>query len=102
MDRLLKEITDLSAQKLTGAMVALFFCKQLTQPIQERVHPAYEYWGGDDPIWGQKRKVPKEERANRVTRIIAGQIRDKGCPKVLCLKQPTDAVSLPGSSESFC
>ena len=43
MERLLKEIAELSAQKLTGAAVALSFCKRLTQPIQERVHPAYEY-----------------------------------------------------------
>jgi len=43
VERLLKEITDLSAQKLTGAAVALSFYKRLTQPIQERVHPAYEY-----------------------------------------------------------
>jgi hypothetical protein len=41
--RLLKEITDLSVQKLTGAVVVLSFCKQLMQPIQERVHPAFEY-----------------------------------------------------------
>ena len=31
--RLLKEFTELSAQKLTGAVVALSFCKRLTQPI---------------------------------------------------------------------
>ena len=43
VERLLKEITDLSAQKLTGATVALSFCKRLTQPIQERVHPGYKY-----------------------------------------------------------
>jgi hypothetical protein len=45
VERLLKEITDLSLQKLTGAAVAISFCKRLTQPIQERVHPANEYWG---------------------------------------------------------
>jgi hypothetical protein len=33
VERLLKEITELSAQKLTGATVALSFCKRLTQPI---------------------------------------------------------------------
>ena len=43
VERLLKEITDLSAQGLTGAAVAISFCRQLTQPIQERVHPAFEY-----------------------------------------------------------
>ena len=37
-----------------------------------------------------------------VARIIAGQIRDKGGLKAHCLKRPTDAISLLGSSELFC
>ena len=49
---LLKEIADLSAHGMTRAAVALSFCKRLTQPIQERVHSAYEYWGRDDPTRG--------------------------------------------------
>ena len=61
-----------TTQKLIGAAVALSFCKRLTQPIQERVHPAYEYWGREDPIRGEKRKVSREEAANRVSRITAG------------------------------
>jgi len=44
VERLLKVIADLSVRGLTGAAVALSFCKRLTQPIQERVHPAFEYW----------------------------------------------------------
>ena len=102
MERLLKEIADLSAQGLTGAAVAISFCRRLMQLIQERVHPAFEYWGHRDPTRGQDRKVPREEIANRVASIMAGQIRDKGCPKAHCLKQPTDAVSLLNSSELFC
>jgi len=43
VDRLLAEITELTSRKLTGAVVALSFCKRLTQPIQERVHPGYKY-----------------------------------------------------------
>jgi len=93
VERLLKEITDLSAQGLMGAVVAISFCRRLTQPIQERVHPAFEYWGHQDPTRGHERKVPWEEIANRVARIMAGQIRDKGCPKAHSLKRPTDAVS---------
>ena len=61
VERLLKEITDLSAQGLMGAAVAISFSRQLTQPIQERVHPAFEYWGCQDPTRGQERKVPREE-----------------------------------------
>jgi len=101
VERLLKEIAELSAQKLTGAVVALSIYKRLTQPIQDRVHPAYEYWDHDDPTWGQKRKVPWEEIANWVTRIMARQIWDKGYPKALCLKGSTDVVSFLESSGLF-
>ena len=73
--------------------MAISFCKQLTQPIQERIHPAFEYWVHRDPTRGHERKVPRDEIANRVARIMAGEIRDKGCPKAHYLKQPTDAVS---------
>ena len=74
--------------------MAISFCRRLTQPIQERVHPAFEYWGHRDPTRGHERKVPQDEIANRVARIMVGQIRDKGCPKAHCPKRPTDAVSL--------
>ena len=47
---LLLEIASLSAQGLMGAAVAISFCRRLTQPIQERVHPAFEYWGRQDPM----------------------------------------------------
>ena len=33
VERLLNEITDLSTQGLTGAAVAISFCRRLTQPI---------------------------------------------------------------------
>jgi len=46
-------------------------------------------------------KVSWVEAANRVARIMAGQIRDKGCPKALCLKWPTNAVSFLESSKLF-
>ena len=52
VERLLEEIAGLTAQKLTGAMVALSFYKWLTQLIHERVHPGYEYWGRKDPTRG--------------------------------------------------
>jgi len=94
VERLLEEIAGLSAHGLTRAAVAISFCRWLTQPIQERVHPAFEYWGHRDPTRGHERKVPRDEIANRVARIMAGQIRDKGFPKAHCPKRPTDTVSL--------
>ena len=72
--------------------MAISFCKRLTQPIQERAHPAYEYWGHRDQTRGQDRKVPREDIANRVARIMAGQIQDKGCPKALYLNWQTSAI----------
>ena len=97
VEHLLREIADLSAQGLTGAAVAISFCRRLTQPI----HPVFEYWGHQDPTRGHERKVPREDITNQVARIMAGQIRDKGCPKAHCLKRPTNAVSFLESSELF-
>ena len=94
VEYLLNEMADLSAQGLTGAAVAISLCRWLTQPIQERVHPAFEYWGHRDPTRGHERKVPWDEIANRVACIMAGQTRDKGCPKAHCLKRPTNTISL--------
>ena len=101
MELLLEEITGLTAQKLTGAAVALSFFKQQTQLIQEGVHPAYEYWGREDPTRGQNRKVSRVEAANRVAHIMAGQIQDKGCPKAFYLKRSTNAVNFLASSKLF-
>jgi hypothetical protein len=35
------------------------------------------------------RKSPHTEVASRVTRIVSGEVCNKGCPKVYCLKGPT-------------
>jgi hypothetical protein len=69
---LFNEVTDLSAQGLTRSVVATSFYQRLTQPIQERVHPAFEYWGHQDPTRGHERKVSRDEIENRVARIMAG------------------------------
>ena len=84
---LLNEIAGLSAQGLTGTVVTLSFSKQLVQPIQDRVHPGFEYWVRQDPTRGQNRKVPREEASNRIALMMQGVIRDKGCPKAHCLKR---------------
>ena len=70
MNLLLNEIAGLSAQGLTGTVVALSFSKRLVQPIQDRVHPGFECWGRQDPTRGQIRKVPRDEAANRVGRMM--------------------------------
>ena len=101
MDLLLKDIAGLSAQGLTGAVVALSFSKRLVHPIRDRVHPGFEYWGRQDPTRGQNQKVPREEAANRVSRMMQGLIRDHGCPKTYFLNRPTRAVRLLVSSLLF-
>ena len=83
-------------------MVALSYSKRLVQPIQDRVHPGFEYWGRQDPTRGQNRKVPWEEATNRIARMMQVPIRDKGCPKAHCLKRMTRAVSILRLSVLFC
>jgi len=70
VDLLLKEIAGLSAQGLTGTVVALSFSKRLVQPIRDRLHPGFEYCGRQDPTRGQNRKVLREEAANQVARMM--------------------------------
>ncbi|RLN40857.1 hypothetical protein C2845_PM01G48120 [Panicum miliaceum] len=66
---LLAELQKLKVEKLTGAVVALSFAKRLTLPIQERVHPGYEYSGHDDPARVQNRKVSRSEAHRHVIGI---------------------------------
>jgi len=82
--------------------VALCFSKRLVQPIQDRVHPGFEYRGRQDPTRGQNRMVPREEASNRIARMMQGVTRDKGCSKAHCLKQLTREVSFLRFSELFC
>jgi hypothetical protein len=43
------ELVNELKQGVTGAAVARSFCRRMIQPIKERVHPTYEYWGQSDP-----------------------------------------------------
>jgi hypothetical protein len=42
---LLDDLQQLKAEGLTGAAVAINFCRRLIQPLQDRAHPAFEYRG---------------------------------------------------------
>jgi hypothetical protein len=46
---LLNELEQLKAEGLTGTVVAISFCRHLIQPLQDRAHLAFEYWGQSDP-----------------------------------------------------
>jgi hypothetical protein len=74
--------------------VAISFCCRLIQPLQDRAHPAFEYWGQSDPTRVAQRKVSKAEMIARAKNIFGGRIRNKECPKVLGIYSPADPVSL--------
>ena len=65
--------------------MAINFSRRLIQPIKDRIHPVYEYWGFSDPTREVNRKVPKEEMVTRVTRLYCGTIRNKTCPNAYSL-----------------
>jgi hypothetical protein len=60
-------VEDLKKRGVTGGSVARSFCRRLIQPIKDRMHPAYEYWGQSDPTFEVNCKVSKEEMATRVS-----------------------------------
>jgi hypothetical protein len=69
----LELVSKLKKQGVTGAAVARSFCRRMIQPINDQVHPAYEYWEKSDPARVVNCKVSKEEMAARVPRYILGR-----------------------------
>jgi hypothetical protein len=45
---LLDDLEQLKAEGLTGAAVVISFYRCFIQPLQDRAHPAFEYWGRSD------------------------------------------------------
>jgi hypothetical protein len=85
-------VNDMKKRGVTGATVARSFCRRLIQPIKDRVHPEYEYWGQSDPTREVSRKVSKEEMVARVSQMYSGKVKIKKCPKAHSLKRPADPV----------
>jgi ribosomal protein L23 len=77
---------------VTGAAVERSFYRQMIQPIKDRVHPMYEYYGQSDPTREVNRKVSKEEMAARVSQIYSGKVKVKKCPRAHSLKRPANPV----------
>jgi hypothetical protein len=63
----LELVSGMKSRGVTGAAVARSFCRRMIQPINDRVHPAYEYCRQSDPTHEVNRKVSKEEMAARVS-----------------------------------
>jgi hypothetical protein len=91
---LLDDLEQLKAEGLTGAVVAINFCRRLIQSLQDRAPPTFEYWGQSDPTRVARRKVSKAEMIARAKNIFGRRIRNKECPKALAIYSPVDPVSL--------
>jgi hypothetical protein len=90
---LLDDLEQLKAEGLTGAMVAISFCRRLIQPLQDRGHMAFEYLGQSDSTRVAHHKVSKAEMIARAKSIFGGRIRNKECPKALGIYSPADPVN---------
>jgi hypothetical protein len=90
---LLDDLQQLKAEGLTGTVVAIIFCHHLIQPLQDRAHPAFEFWGQSDPTQVSQRKVSKAEMIAHAKNIFGERIQKKECPKALGLYSPSDPVS---------
>jgi hypothetical protein len=85
-------VSNMKKWGVTGAAVARSFCRRLIQPIKDRVHPVYEYWGQSNPTREINRMVYKEEMAAKVSQMYSGKVKIKKCPKAHSLKRPADPV----------
>jgi hypothetical protein len=92
LEPVLEPVSELKKQGVIGAAVARLFYRRMIQPIKDRVHPAYEYWGHSDPTREINHKVSKEEMAARVSQMYSGKVKVKKCPKAHSLKRPVDTV----------
>jgi hypothetical protein len=89
---LLDDLEHLKAEGLTGTVVAISFCRRLIQPLQDRAHPAFEYWGQSEPTLVAQHKVSKVEMMAHAKNIVGGRICNMECPKALGVYNPSDPV----------
>jgi hypothetical protein len=73
---LLDDLEQLKAEGLTGAVVAINFCRYLIQPLQAQAHLSFEYWGQSDPTRVAQSKVSKAEMIAHAKNIFGGWIRN--------------------------
>jgi hypothetical protein len=90
---LLDDRKRLKTEGLTSSAVAISFTCRLILPIQDRVHPTFEYSGQSDPTQVTKRKVSKREMVAWVKNIFGGRICNRECPKALGVYQPSNVMS---------
>ncbi|CAO2210648.1 unnamed protein product [Urochloa humidicola] len=89
-DKLLNELAILKAKGLTTATVMIDYVQLLAQPIKDKVHLAYEYWGSSDPTQEKRRRVSVDEIVERICGFMKGRITNVGAPKAHSLKRLAD------------
>ena len=68
---LLGEIEGLKADhQITGAFVVAHWIIQRVQPLQRRVHLAFEYTGEEDPTRYTREKISEDELEGRVAALM--------------------------------
>jgi hypothetical protein len=90
---LLDDLEQLKADGLTGAAVAISLYRRLIQPLQDRTHPAFEYWGQSDPTRVAQCKVSKAEMMACAKNIFGERICNRNYPKALGVYSLSDPLS---------
>ena len=68
---LLGEIERLKAdQQITGVSVVAYWSLRRVQPLQQRVHLAYQYTGEEDPTRYTRDKISEDELQDRVAVLL--------------------------------
>jgi hypothetical protein len=88
----LELVNEFKKQGVTGAAAARSFCQRMIQPIKDRVHQAYEYWGKSVATHEGNHMVSKEKMAARVSQMYSGKVKVKKCPKAHSLKRLANPV----------
>jgi hypothetical protein len=91
---LLDDMEQLKAEGLTSAAMAISFCRRLIQPLQDRAHLAFKYWGQSDPTRVVQRNVSKAEMMARAKSIFGGRIRNQEYPKTLGIYTPSNQICM--------
>ena len=56
--------------QITGASVVAHWTIRRVQPLQRRVHLAFEYTGEEDPTRYSRKKISEDDLENRVTALL--------------------------------
>jgi hypothetical protein len=69
----LELVDDMKKRGVTGVVVARSFCRRMIQPIKDRVHPAYKYWGSRTPHVKSTARSPRRRWRLELPRCTLGK-----------------------------